>query len=146
MPSLHYTAYMALSAPCLKEVIKPEKLADYQCGLTGLCNDQYNSVGDRWLPRECFKTHAKYDKRVLGLLKTEYEGEQMIGLRSKTYIVSKTITSKATSALMTASRLTRKARKLRPKRLQYSARTTLECKFSSKGVSERLLKKPLNIF
>ena len=137
---------MALSAPCLKEIIKPEKLGNYQCGLMGLCDDQYNSVGHGWLPRECCQKHTKYDKRVLGLFKTEYEGEQMIGLRSKTYIVSKTITSKVTSALMTASRLTRKNRKLRPKRLQYRARTTLECKFSSKGVSKRLLKKPLNIF
>ena len=60
---------MALSAPCLKEVIKPEKLADYQHGLTRLCNEQYNPLGHRWLPRECCQKHFKYDKGVPGLFK-----------------------------------------------------------------------------
>ncbi|XP_053380961.1 uncharacterized protein LOC128549018 [Mercenaria mercenaria] len=73
------SAYMAISASSLQEVVKSEKLAEYRHGLTGLCDDKYNPVGDRWFPRECCDKHAKYDKRVPGLFKTEYEGEEMIG-------------------------------------------------------------------
>jgi len=137
---------MALSASSLREVVKPEKLAEYQRGLTGLCDDKYNPVGDRWFPRECCAKHAKYDKRVPGLFKTEYEGDETIGLCSKTYIVSKTIPSKATSVLMVAINLVRKAKGQKPKRLQCPVRTTTQCKFSSKGVSKRRIKNPLNIF
>jgi hypothetical protein len=137
---------MALSASSLREVIKPELLADYQRGLTGLCNDKYNPVGDRWLPRECCSKHAKFDKRVPGLFKTEYEGDEMIGLCSKTYIVSKTVPCKATSALISAARLLSKARGQKAKRLRSRPLFTKECKFSSKGVSKRLVKNPLNIF
>lgn len=79
---------MALSASSLREVVKPEQLEEYQRGLTGLCDDKYNPVGDRWFLRECCAKHAKYDKRVPGLFKTEYEGDEMIGLCSKTYIVA----------------------------------------------------------
>ena len=103
---------MAISASSLREVVQPEKLTEYQRGLTGLCDDTYNPVGDRWFPRECCEKHAKFDKRVPGLFKTEYEGGKMIGLCSKTYIVTNQDTHK----------------------------------FSSKGVSKRLVENPLDIF
>jgi hypothetical protein len=73
---------------------------------------KYNPVADRWFPRECCQKHAQFDKRVPGLFKTEYEGDEMIGLCSKTYIVN----------------------------------NPSEYKFSSKGVSKRLVKDPLDIF
>ena len=60
---------MAQSAPCLKEVIKPEKLVDYQRGLTRFCDNQYNPLSDHWLPRECCQKPFKYDKGVPGLCK-----------------------------------------------------------------------------
>ena len=120
-------------------------MSEFQNGLTGLCDDKYNPAGDRWLPRECCEKHTKFDKRVPGLFKTEYEGEQMIGLCSKTYIVSKTVPSKASSAIKTASTLLRKAKGLKRQRFRRPL-NTIECKFSSKGLSKRLVKDPLNIF
>ena len=107
------SAYMALSASSLREIVKSEKLDEYQRGLTSLCDDAYNPVGDRWFPRQCCAKHAKFDKRVPGLFKTEYEGDTMIGLCSKTYIV---------------------------------ARADGGFKFSSKGISTRLVKEPLQLF
>ena len=82
---------MDLSESTLREIVKTEKMSEFQHGLTGLCNDVYDPFGDRWLPRLCCEKQAEFDKRVPGLFKTEYEGEQMIGLCSKTYIVSKTV-------------------------------------------------------
>ena len=69
----------------------------------------------------------------------------MIGLCSKTYIVSKTTFSKANSVPMTAAKLLRKAQKRGPKRQTRSLKK-VEFKFSSKGVSKRLVKNPLSIF
>lgn len=143
--SFQDSAYMALSSSSLREVVKTERKDEYQRGLTELCDDRYNTVGDRWFPRECCAKHAKYDKRVPGLFKTEYEGDEMIGLCSKTYVVSRTVVSNKTSVVMTAARLIKKAQKRRlPKRLRPMKYT--ECKFSSKGVSKRLVKNPLRIF
>lgn len=42
-----------------------------------------------WFPRTCCAKHAKYDKSTAGLFKLEYQGDEMIGLCSKTYIVRK---------------------------------------------------------
>ena len=110
--------------------------------MTGLCDDAFNDTGDRSFPHECCQKHAKYDKRVPGLFKTEYEGEEMIGLCSKTYIVSKTTFSKANSVLMT---VLWKAQKQGRKRQTISLKK-VEFKFSSKGMSKRLVKTPLGIF
>jgi hypothetical protein len=41
--SFQDSAYMALSASSLREIVKPEKIADYQRGLTGLCDVQVQS-------------------------------------------------------------------------------------------------------
>ena len=60
------SAYMAQTASTLRDVGKPEKISEFQHGLTWLCNDVFNPVGDRWLPRECCEKHAKFDKRVPG--------------------------------------------------------------------------------
>lgn len=42
-----------------------------------------------WFPITCFSNHAKHGKRKPCLLKLECEGDSMIGLCSKTYILSK---------------------------------------------------------
>ena len=137
---------MALSKSSLRDVVKPNKLDEFEVGLTGLCDDRYNPVGNRWFPRECCDKHAKFDKRVPGLFKTEYEGQEMIGLCSKTYVVSKTVASRSSSAVLTAARLLRRARRQGPKRLDVRPLVRRECKFSSKGVAKRLVKNPLSIF
>lgn len=80
---------MAISATSLDQLIKPELKTEYDREINGLCSDVYNAANHRWLPRTCCEKHAKFDKRVPGLFKTEYEGDEMIGLCSKTYIVSR---------------------------------------------------------
>ena len=144
--SFQDSAYMALSAGSLEEVVKPEKKAEYERGLAGLCDDAFDPIGDRWFPRNCCTKHARFDKRVPGLFKTEYEGEEMIGLCSKTYVVSKSVPSKATSTVTTPARLLRKARNQSAKRLPQRPLMTTETKFSSKGVSKRLVNNPLAVF
>ena len=62
------SAYMALSATSLDEVIKPDMQQRFQI-------EKKN-----WFPRD-----DTYDKRTPGLLKTEFTGNGMIALCSKTY-------------------------------------------------------------
>lgn len=143
------SAYMALSGPNLKSVIKPNLLSEYELGLTGFCRDYPEVAADaefHWFPRTCCDKHNKYDKRAPGLFKLEYEGDSMIGLSSKTYIVSKVKTNPVSNTVITAHALLRKVLNLKPKRLQRSPRTFREVKFSSKGVSKRLVRAPLSIF
>ncbi len=83
------SAYMSLSSASLDDIIKPELRAEFQRGLTGMCDDAFNGPEQRWFPRTCCTDHAKFDKRVPGLFKTEYEADEMIGLCSKTYVARK---------------------------------------------------------
>ena len=62
------SAYMALSAESLEEVIKPHLR---------------QAEKKDWFPRE--GQYAAYDKRTPGLFKTEFSGDGMIALCSKTY-------------------------------------------------------------
>jgi hypothetical protein len=62
------SAYMALSATSLEEVIKPDM------------QQQKN-----WFQRTDTPEHATYDKRTPGLFKTEFNGDGMITMCSKTY-------------------------------------------------------------
>ncbi len=80
------SAYMSLSAASLSEIVKPELKQEYQRGLSGMCDDAYNSPTNRWLPRTCCTDHSTFDRRVPGLFKTEYVADEMIGLCSKTYL------------------------------------------------------------
>ena len=67
------SAYMALSAGSVEEVIKPEMQQHYQM-------EKKN-----WFPRTDTPQLAAYDKRTPGLIKTEFAGDGMIALCSKTY-------------------------------------------------------------
>ena len=137
------SAYMALSGPSLVSVVKPHMCDAYQRALTGSCRDD---LDPEWFPRTCCSKHAKYDKRTPGLFKVEYEGDVMIGLCSKTYIVQKTRTVQSSSTTMTASKLLRRAKKLPPKRLVHRPRLIREVKFSSKGITKRRVKAPMTTF
>ncbi|VDI17856.1 Hypothetical predicted protein [Mytilus galloprovincialis] len=82
--------YTSFSGSCLSDVIKPSMKEKYQHGLTGFCNRQDVEADNtvHWFPIICCYMHAKYDKRTPGLFKLEFEGDEMIGLCSKSYIVS----------------------------------------------------------
>ena len=67
------SAYMALSADSLEEVIKPE------------LKQRYQSEKHNWFPRSDTPEHAAYDKRTPGLFKEEYRGDGIVALCSKTY-------------------------------------------------------------
>jgi hypothetical protein len=67
------SAYMALSATSLEEVIKPEM------------QQRFRMEKKNWFPRDDTPEHAAYDKRTPGLFKTEFTGDGMIALCSKTY-------------------------------------------------------------
>lgn len=135
--------YMCPSADSFDDVIRPELRQRYQREIHGFCTDRDPDL--QWLPRRCCAKHAKYDKRTPGIFKTEYEGEEMIGLCSKTYIVSKTKIVRPSGAIVAAHRLIRLAKRLKPKRLRSRPRKVTEFKFSSKGVSKRYVA-PLTTF
>jgi len=67
------SAYMALSAPTLEEVIKPDML------------EEYHREKHLWFPRTDTPEHAAHDKRTPGLFKIEWQGQGMVGLCSKCY-------------------------------------------------------------
>jgi hypothetical protein len=67
------SAYMALSATSLEEVVKPEM------------QQRFRMEKKNWFPRDDTPEHAAYDKRTPGLFKTEFTGDGMIALCSKTY-------------------------------------------------------------
>ena len=81
------SAYMAISGSCLDEVIKPDMRNKYERGLKGFCTDDQieADANFHWFPRTCCSKHAKFDKRTPGLFKLEYQGDELIGLCSKTY-------------------------------------------------------------
>ena len=137
------SAYMALSGPDLASVVKPHICDAYQQTLTGCYRD---GVDPEWFPCMCCSKHAKYDSRTPGLFKVEYEGDAMIGLCSKTYIVQKTKTVPMTSTVMTAFSRLRRAKKLPPKRLINRSRLVREVKFSYKGITKRRVKAPMTTF
>ena len=60
------SAYMALTASTLRDVVKPEKISEFQHGLTGLCNDVYNPVGDRWSLVNVVRSTPNLIKKVPG--------------------------------------------------------------------------------
>ena len=143
------SAYMAISGTCLEDVIKPEMKENYQKGLSGFCTTDTAIEADshfHWFPRTCCKKHAKHDKRTPGLFKLEYQGDEMIGLCSKTYIARKSKIIHPTSARVTAYHLLRKCLKLKRKKYCRKQRVVQELKFNTKGVSKRTLKAPLSKF
>ena len=78
--------YMALSKPTLDEVVKPHLKDEYLKTVKGQCKDG-STPSLEYLPRSCCSKHALFDKREPGVFKTEFIGDEMIGLCSKTYFV-----------------------------------------------------------
>ena len=143
------SAYMALAGPSLESVIKPEMKQKYLTGLEGFhsCDPQVEADDDLyWFPRTCCTTHAKYDKRTVGLFKLEWQGDTMIGLCSKTYILSRSKPVVTSTSQIAAYRLLRRAKHLKLKRLSRRQRLGMETKFSSKGISKGRVKAPMTTF
>jgi hypothetical protein len=69
------SAYLALSAAKLDDVIKPDMKEEYE-------KDKYN-----WFPDETTKELKAYNKRTPGLFKVEFEGKSMYAMCSKLYFV-----------------------------------------------------------
>jgi hypothetical protein len=69
------SAYLALSADKLDDVIKPHMQEEYK-------QDKYN-----WFPNETTKELKAYNKRTPGLFKVEFEGTSIYALCSKLYFV-----------------------------------------------------------
>lgn len=94
-----------------------------------------------WFPRTCCDEHAKYDRRTPGLFKNEFQGDEIIGLSSKTYIVSSRRQKVQSSAMIAANRLLRRGKKSRSMQSQNSKqRLVTSLKFSCKGISKKRLK------
>ena len=143
-----YSAYIANTGSCLDEVIKPDMRNKYKRGLKGFCtDDQIDADANfHWFPCTCCPKHTKYDKRTPGLFKLEYQGDELIGLCSKTYIVRKSKMLKPSLARLASYNLLRKSFRLKRKRCHYRQKPVHEYKFSSKGISKRLVKAPMTSF
>ena len=91
------SAYFAISGNSLEDVIKtPELKTEFQNNLN-LCHlDRIEASTEYWFPRECCTKHKMYDKRESGLFKLEAEGDEMIALCSKTYVLKQGETFKLT--------------------------------------------------
>ena len=118
------SAYMALSGPDFISIIKADMESQYLEGLEGYCKPGLVAADcqKHWFSRTCCSTHANYDRRTPGLFKIEYEGDAMIGLCSKTYIVAQKKSKITSSTVFVVSRLLRKSQMLRRKRLPKSFR------------------------
>ena len=84
------SAYMALSADFLENIIIPRMKDQFDTGLIGFCKSE-NIRADNslhWFPRSCCEKHSKFDTRTPGLFKLEFKGIEIIGLCSKTYVVA----------------------------------------------------------
>ena len=142
------SAYMAISGSSLEEVIKPEMKEQYERGLNGFCTDEDIEADAvyHWFPRMCCAKHAKFDKRTPGLFKLEYQGDEMIGLCSKTYIVRKPKVVRPSSSRMAALQILNKAKGWKNRLRSLQSRRINEYKFSSKGISKHHLKAPMTKF
>ncbi|KAL5019000.1 hypothetical protein ScPMuIL_004722, partial [Solemya velum] len=138
--------YFAITADTLEEAMTPEWRRHFNEEKRGHCNDISYKADCHWVPRTCCEQHAKYDKRTPGLFKLEYEGHEMIGLCSKTYIVAKTKSITPSSTTVRAKKLLNRALGRRTGSTKPRTRATTEKKFSSKGISKRSVKAPLSVF
>jgi hypothetical protein len=89
--------YLALSAPSLEDVVRPEKRDTFYKELhkwlpADSCEQhrqeylEHKCQGLPWIPKNpCCIAQKLYDKRTPGLFKVEWEGQGIIGLCSKTY-------------------------------------------------------------
>lgn len=68
------SGYIALAGPSIDSLMKEE------------LGEEYENVKRNWFPRTDTPQNKAYDKRTPGLFKVEWEGKQIIGLCSRTFI------------------------------------------------------------
>ena len=81
------SAYMAIAGKTLNDIIKPSMLPLYNSSINNRCDDIPFTAREGFFPRSCCHKHKAYDKRTPGLFKIEAEGNAMIALCSKTYVL-----------------------------------------------------------
>ena len=69
------SAYLALNADTLDELVIPTKKSEHQRKKMGQCRDFQYTSEDGFCPWECCVKHITYDKRSLELLKVEAQGK-----------------------------------------------------------------------
>ena len=78
--------YLALSHENSKDVILPEKRAEWNQLSSKDCTDNFTEKStDNVFPRTCCNVHKKHDKREPGLFNEEFRCAEMLCLCSKTY-------------------------------------------------------------
>ena len=78
--------YLALSEENLKDVIVPEKRAEWDQLRSKDCTDNFTAnATDNFFPRTCCNAQKEHDKREPGLFKEEFRCAEMLCLCSKTY-------------------------------------------------------------
>jgi hypothetical protein len=79
--------YYALSDLSIESLVEPQHKEAYLLDVYHNCDGEVNA--DRhWFPRKCCQRHSKHDARTPGLFKLEYQGDEMVALCSKTYIIN----------------------------------------------------------
>jgi hypothetical protein len=81
--------YYAIDNKTIESVIKPEHMNQYNGQVYGNCQGEIKADLN-WFPRKCCDIHSKHDSRTPGLFKLEFQGEEMVALCSKTYIITQT--------------------------------------------------------
>jgi hypothetical protein len=80
--------YYAFAGSSISDVIKSQHKKEYDHQIYGQCDRRDVNANTHWFPRQCCSNHVKRDARTPGLFKTEYQGDEMVALCSKTYIIS----------------------------------------------------------
>ena len=83
------SAYFAISGERFIDVVRPHLREEFMRKIHGQCGvGAIEADGSNWYPRACCEADAKYDRRTPGLFKLEAEGDTMISLASKTYLLT----------------------------------------------------------
>ena len=153
--------YFAITEKTLEDVVKPEKKHEFYNLIYENCKDIdiIPSEGKFYIPRKCCDKHYKWDSKVPGIFKIEYEGDELIGLNSKCYIGAEIKFEKINKMIppnqLKSRQLINKARKIKQRsfskiyinsKIKRLGVITHKVKVSCKGVSKRHLKKPLYTF
>ena len=83
------SAYIAITDKKLGQVVKKDKKKNYLNLIYNQCTETHDDdfLHQQWFPRDCCDKHRAHDKRTPGLFKLEAEGDEMIALSSKPYIL-----------------------------------------------------------
>ena len=81
--------YYAIADKTIESLIKTEHIDQFKGEVYGNCGGEVNA-NINWFPRKCCDKHSKHDSRTPGLFKLEFQGDEMVALCSKTYIITRT--------------------------------------------------------